>query len=49
MYNLFLILLTIIFIDQKHFIIPDELNFTLIFLAIILFFMEEPQRPVVGP
>ena len=31
----FLILLTIIFIDQKHFIIPDELNFTLIFLAII--------------
>jgi len=30
-----LILLTIIFIDLKHFIIPDELNFTLIFLSII--------------
>ena len=31
----FLILIIIIFIDLKHFIIPDELNFTLIFLAII--------------
>ena len=31
----FLILLMIIIIDLKHFIIPDELNFALIFLAII--------------
>ena len=31
----FLILLMIIFIDLKHFIIPDELNFALIFLALI--------------
>ena len=30
-----LIFLMIFFIDLKHFIIPDELNFTLIFLAII--------------
>ena len=31
----FLILVMIIFIDLNHFIIPDELNFTLIFLALI--------------
>ena len=31
----FLILVIIIFIDLKHFIIPDELNFTLILLAFI--------------
>ncbi|MAV80517.1 MAG: prepilin peptidase [Flavobacteriales bacterium] len=30
-----MILMIIIFIDLKHFIIPDELNFTLIFLALI--------------
>tara|TARA_B100001093_G_scaffold364940_1_gene349719 strand:- start:458 stop:1228 length:771 start_codon:yes stop_codon:yes gene_type:complete len=30
-----LILIIIIFIDLKHFIIPDELNFSLIFLALI--------------
>ena len=30
-----IILLIIIFIDLKHFIIPNELNFTLIFLALI--------------
>ena len=32
---IFLILVVIIFIDLKHFIIPDELNFSLIFLALI--------------
>ena len=37
----FLILLMIILIDLKHFIIPDELNFTLIFLAIIHNFFTE--------
>ena len=30
-----LILIIIIFIDYEHFIIPDELNFSLIFLALI--------------
>ena len=52
----FLILLMIIFIDLKHFIIPDELNFALIFLAIIhnfftdfdFNFIEDINQSIIG-
>ena len=36
-----IILITIFIIDSKHFIIPDELNFLLIFLFIIHFFLPD--------